>query len=290
MKGILLLGGSGSRLRPLTFSQNKQLLPIYDKPLFFYPLSTLMLAGMREFIFVSSLEGNSNFRNILGDGSDLGITIEYRVQNSPNGLPDAIMSAADLLTEDKFAVILGDNIFHGVGLGQSLKSSTKSIYGAKIFAYNVANPSQFGVLHLNRDGSIRDLIEKPSTFVSPLAITGLYFLDLEAIDFCKSLSPSNRGELEMVDLLKCYLAKGELSFEVLPRGVAWLDTGTPEALLDAANFVHLVEKRQGQKIGCLEEIAWRSGWISTDQLIKRSLLYKNSYGAYLRELHELERD
>jgi len=285
-----LLGGSGTRLRPLTFSHNKQLLPIYDKPLFFYPLSTLMLAGMREFIFVSSLEGNSNFRNILGDGSDLGITIEYRVQNSPNGLPDAIMSAADLLTEDKFAVILGDNIFHGVGLGQSLKSSTQSIYGAKIFAYNVANPSQFGVLHLNRDGSIRDLIEKPSTFVSPLAITGLYFLDLEAIDFCKSLSRSNRGELEMVDLLKCYLAKGELSFEVLPRGVAWLDTGTPESLLDAANFVHLVEKRQGQKIGCLEEIAWRSGWISTDQLIKRSLLYKNSYGAYLRELHELERD
>ena len=285
-----MLGGSGTRLRPLTFSHNKQLLPIYDKPLFFYPLSTLMLAGMREFIFVSSLEGNSNFRNILGDGSDLGITIEYRVQNSPNGLPDAIMSAADLLTEDKFAVILGDNIFHGVGLGQSLKSSTQSIYGAKIFAYNVANPSQFGVLHLNRDGSIRDLIEKPSTFVSPLAITGLYFLDLEAIDFCKSLSRSNRGELEMVDLLKCYLAKGELSFEVLPRGVAWLDTGTPESLLDAANFVHLVEKRQGQKIGCLEEIAWRSGWISTDQLIKRSLLYKNSYGAYLRELHELERD
>lgn len=284
MKGLLLLGGSGSRLRPLTFSQSKQLMPVYDKPLFFYPLGTLMLAGIREFIFVTSDESVSSFSKILGDGSGLGISIKYRVQDSPRGLPDAIMAGSDLIANDKFAVILGDNIFHGVGLGKSLKETTLSVSGAKIFAYNVSNPSEFGVLRLNPDGTIADLVEKPDEFVSQLAITGLYFLDENAIKYCESLSPSRRGELEMVDLLKCYLASSTLSYEILPRGVAWLDTGTVDALLDAANYVSLVEKRQGQKVGCLEEIAWRNQWITDSQLMHKSKTFSNSYGLYLANL------
>jgi len=290
MRGVILLGGSGSRLYPLTYSQSKHLLPVYDKPLFFYPLGTLMLAGIREFTFVSSSETSMNIKRILGDGKDVGISIEYRTQESPKGLPDAIMAATDTIENCKFVVILGDNIFYGVGLGSRLKENLDTTLGAKIFAYTVADPSDFGVLKLTSDGLIEDLVEKPRQFVSQLAITGLYVLDQNAIQFCKSLSPSERGELEMVDLLKCYLSKSQLSFEILPRGVAWLDTGTPNSLLEAANYVNIVEKRQGLKICCIEEIAWRNGWISNAQLLQKSITYKNSYGEYLARLLEGAKD
>jgi glucose-1-phosphate thymidylyltransferase len=264
MKGLILAGGTGSRLWPNTKATNKHLLPVYDKPLIYYPLATLMLAGIRDIAIISSPNHMPGFRSLFTESQKLGLNLVFIEQKTPAGLPQGISLAQKFLGEDSFAMILGDNIFHGVGMGKSLINLEHSS-GAKIFCYNVANPENFGVAQISENKIIR-LDEKPKNPITNLAITGLYVFDNDAASLAAPLKPSARGELEITDLLRCYLEKDSLEFEILPRGTAWLDTGTSKSLLDAGNYVRIIEERQASKVACLEEISWRNSWISNAEL------------------------
>ena len=285
MKGIILAGGSGSRLHPVTLTVNKQLLPIYDKPMIFYPLSTLMLGGIRDILIITTAEAEAAFKSLLGDGSDLGITLTYAVQDRPNGLAEAFIIGRDFISDDQFTLILGDNIFYGHGLPEQLSRAAGRTSGCSIFAYQVADPRRYGVLVLDREGKISGVVEKPETPPSNWAVTGLYYFDSKVADIASSIKPSARGELEIVDVLRDYLNRSALEVEWLGRGYAWLDTGTHETMLQAAHYIETIEIRQGLKIACLEEIAWRSGYIDVDKLKHLADGYpESSYGRYLKTL------
>ena len=285
MKGIILAGGSGSRLHPVTLTVNKQLLPIYDKPMIFYPLSTLMLGGIRDILIITTAEAEAAFKSLLGDGSDLGITLTYAVQDRPNGLAEAFIIGRDFISDDQFTLILGDNIFYGHGLPEQLSRAAGRTSGCSIFAYQVADPQRYGVLVLDRDGKISGIVEKPETPPSNWAVTGLYYFDSKVADIAATIKPSARGELEIVDVLRDYLNRRALKVEWLGRGYAWLDTGTHETMLQAAHYIETIETRQGLKIACLEEIAWRSGYIDVDKFKHLADGYpESSYGQYLKTL------
>ena len=284
-KGIILAGGSGTRLYPLTIAVSKQLMPVYDKPMVYYPLSTLMLAGIREVLVISTPQDLPLFRRLLGDGSNLGMHLEYAEQPKPEGLAQAFLIGADFLGKAPSALILGDNLFYGHDLALAFSAANKRKEGATIFGYHVANPSAYGVVEFAKDGRVVSLEEKPLKPKSNYAIPGVYFYDNKVVGLARGLRPSKRGELEITDLNRLYLESSALHVEVLGRGTAWLDTGTHESLLDAAEFVHVIENRQGLKIACLEEIAWRQGWIDDVQLSANiDRLGKSSYGLYLRGL------
>ena len=284
MKGIVLAGGTGSRLWPITKGISKQLLPIYDKPLVHYPLGTLMLAGIREILLITTPEDQTAFQRLLGNGKELGIEIQYAVQPKPEGLAQAFIIGSNFISESKVALILGDNIFHGAGLGSQLQTMT-DVIGAHIFAYKVSDPERYGVVEFNSDGKVISLEEKPSQPKSQYAVPGLYFYDNSVVDVANEITPSHRGELEITSVNQSYLAKSQLNTTVLERGTAWLDTGTIESFHAASSYVKIVEERQGNKISCLEEIAWRNGWISGEQVQQLSTNYGASpYARYLREL------
>jgi glucose-1-phosphate thymidylyltransferase len=284
MRGIILAGGSGTRLHPITKGTSKQLLPIYDKPLIYYPLSLLMLAGIQDILIISTPTDTPSFQRIFGDGSQLGLNISYKVQPSPDGLAQAFLLGEEFIGNQKVCLVLGDNIFYGVGLGEALKNNT-DVDGANIFAYHVSNPSEYGVVDFDQNGKAISLEEKPEQPKSNYAIPGLYFYDNSVVEIAKSIKPSARGELEITTVNETYLSQGKLNVTVLDRGTAWLDTGTPDSMMAASEFVQVVETRQGLKIGCIEEIAWREGFISTSQLaVLAGELAKSSYGQYLSKL------
>ena len=284
MKGIVLAGGTGSRLWPITKSVSKQLLPVYDKPMIYYPISTLMLAGIREILIISTQDDQQAFKNRLGDGSNFGVTFTYAVQPKPEGLAQALIIGEEFLAGDSCLMILGDNIFHGAGLGHELSRSLPSS-GAHIFTYEVSNPRDYGVLELDENQKPVSITEKPPKFVSNLAVTGLYFFDHQASNAAKAIMPSPRGELEITSLIEHYLTKEELTFTALSRGTAWLDTGNPNSLNDAAAYIRIIEDRTGLKIACLEEIAIQSGWISSSELKAKLNSYgKNDYTKYLAKI------
>ena len=287
MRGIVLAGGSGTRLSPLTTAFSKQLLPVYDKPMVVYPIATLMAAGIREIAIISTAADKPLFEKLLGNGSRYGIAFEYFVQDYPRGIPEAFLITEEFIAGHPVGLILGDNIFHGSGLGRDL-AKYSGVKGAQIFGYRVASPSEYGVIEIDSRGEIISIEEKPKTPKSNYAVPGLYFFDKRISEISKTLKPSARGELEIVDVLNAYRAKLELSVSVLPRGTAWLDTGTPETLLDASNFVRVIQSRQGIQIASLEEIAWRQGWISKEEMIKSSLSGTNSYRNYLLSLADEE--
>ena len=285
MKGIIMAGGSGSRLHPVTLTVNKQLLPIYDKPMIYYPLSTLMLGGIRDILIITTEEAETAFKSLLGDGSDLGITLTYAVQDRPNGLAEAFIIGRDFISDDQFTLILGDNIFYGHGLSEQLLQAAGRTSGCSIFAYQVADPRRYGVLVLDENGKISGVVEKPETPPSNWAVTGLYYFDSKVADIAATIKPSARGELEIVDVLRDYLNRRALEVEWLGRGYAWLDTGTHETMLQAAHYIETIETRQGLKIACLEEVAWRSGYIDVDKLKHLADGYpESSYGRYLKTL------
>ena len=282
MKGIILAGGSGSRLSPSTTSINKHLLAVYDKPMIYYPLSVLMLAGIDEILIISTPEDTPRFEELLGDGSDLGITLEYLVQEKPEGLAQAFIIGEEFIGDDSVCLILGDNIYYGGGLSKLLQKSARKTKGATVFGYHVTDPERFGVVEFDDNQQAISIEEKPTNPKSSYAVTGLYFYDNRVVDIAKTIEPSERGELEITDINQAYLKAGDLEVELLGRGFAWLDTGTHESLLDAGQFIETVEKRQNMKIACLEEIAWRMGYISTDKLIELAQpLKKNAYGQYM---------
>ena len=284
MKGILLAGGVGSRLWPITRGLSKQLLPVYDKPMVYYPLGTLMLAGIREIAVITTPEDQESFKRLLKDGKQWGIEITYLIQEKPNGIAESFVIAEDFLGESRAALILGDNIFNGSGIGRNLKSFT-NVEGAQIFAYQVANPEDFGVVELDDSGNAISIVEKPKNSKSSLAVPGLYFYGSDVVEKAKTIERSARGELEITALNAQYLKENRIKVEVLPRGTAWLDGGTIESLHDAAVYVRVLEQRQGSKLGCVEEIAWRNEWISNDEL--RDLakpLMASGYGKYLTSL------
>lgn len=290
MKGIILAGGSGTRLYPLTKVTSKQLLPVYDKPMIYYPLSTLMLAGIRDILIISTPEDLPNFERLLGDGSCMGVRLSYQVQPSPDGLAQAFILGESFIGNDACAMVLGDNIFYGNGLSPLLKDAVKNAEQnkrASIFGYFVEDPERFGVVDFNEKGQVISVEEKPSHPKSNYAVTGLYFYDNRVVEEAKKQKPSARGELEITDLNRVFLEKGDLDVKLLGRGFAWLDTGTMESLLDAANFVQMIEKRQGIKIAAVEEIAFVNGWISREKLMESAQKYgKSSYGAHLKKVAE----
>ena len=286
MRGIILAGGSGTRLYPITKGVSKQLLPVYDKPMIYYPLSTLLMAGIRDILVITTAHDAPAFHRLLDDGSPFGVNITYAVQDRPDGLAQAFLIGAEHIGTEPVALILGDNIFYGPGVGTSL-SRFRNIQGGAIFAYRVANPSAYGVVEFAADGTALSLDEKPATPKSHYAVPGLYFYDNDVIEIARGLRPSARGELEITDVNQTYLNQGRLAVEVLPRGTAWLDTGTFDSLLDASDFVRTIEARQGLKVSCPEEAAWRVGLIDDDQLAERAhALLKSGYGGYLLELLE----
>ena len=290
LKGIVLAGGSGSRLQPITLPVCKQLLPIYDKPLVYYGLSVLMLAGIRQVLIISTPADTPRFRALLGDGASLGMELSYAVQAEPKGIAQAFLVAEDFLAGDPAALILGDNIFFGGGLSELLRNAASRSTGATVFAYRVSDPGRYGVVQIGANGRATDLEEKPRDPKSDFAVTGLYFYDDRVVEVAKSIRPSDRGELEITDVNKVYLEQGALNVEVLGRGFAWLDAGTERSLLDAANFVATIEQRQGLRIGCIEEVAFRMGWIDADQLLRLAGAYPASgYGDYMRKIAKREK-
>lgn len=286
MKGIILAGGSGTRLYPLTEVTSKQLLPVYDKPMIFYPLSTLMLAGIRDILIISTPRDLPNFEKLLGDGSEYGIRLSYKIQEKPNGLAEAFIIGEEFIGKDSVAMILGDNIFYGNGLSLNLKKAVDfTEHGAAVFGYYVDDPERFGIVEFNEKGEAVSIEEKPEHPKSNYCVTGLYFYDNSVVKYAKSLKPSKRGELEITDLNRIYLEEGRLNVITLGRGYAWLDTGTVDALSDATEFVKVIEKRQGVMISAIEEIAYKNGWISREKLLESADKYgKSSYGAHLMKV------
>lgn len=285
MKGIILAGGSGTRLSPMTSVISKQLLPIYDKPMIYYPLSVLMLAGIREVLIISTPRDLPLIQALLGDGKNIGMSLSYKVQPSPDGIAQAFILGEQFIGNSPVCLILGDNIFYGSGLRSQMERASTLTKGGLVFGYKVHDPERYGVAEIDAQNNVLSLEEKPAKPKSSLAVTGLYFYDSQVVDIAKNLKPSPRGELEITDLSKVYLQKGELKLEIFTRGMAWLDTGTPESLLDAANFMQVIERRQGFKIACIEEIAFRKGFISKDEFAKLAKDYgKGDYARYLQKI------
>jgi glucose-1-phosphate thymidylyltransferase len=285
MKGIILAGGSGTRLHPVTKAISKQLLPIYDKPMVYYPLSTLMLAGIKDILIISTLQDIPRFKELLGDGLQLGVSLSYEVQPSPDGLAQAFLIGENFIAGDSCALILGDNFFFGHGFSDILSNTFKENNGATIFSYQVSNPEHYGVVEFDSEGVALSIVEKPKKPMSNFAVTGLYFFDKNVVKVAKTIKPSNRGELEITSIIQHYLDNNKLHVHLMGKGMAWLDTGTHESLLEASQFVHTLEKRQGVKISCPEEIAWRNGWINDEQLrILANSLKNSGYGKYLAQL------
>jgi len=284
-KGIILAGGNGTRLSPLTKSVSKQLLPVYDKPMIYYPLSTLMLGGIREILIISKPEDGLSFKNLLGTGEDFGIEISYAIQKNPNGLAEAFLIGEKFINNSPVTLILGDNLFHGASLTEQINLQSLNKKGSTIFAYQVKDPERYGVVEFDKNNNVLGIEEKPNSPKSNFAITGIYFYDSTVVEKAKSLSPSKRGELEITDINMLYLNEKKLKVEVLNRGIAWLDTGKYDSLYEASGYVYTLQKRQGLKISCPEEIAWRKGWISKEKLSKIAENYKNNeYGRYLQNL------
>ena len=285
MKGIILAGGSGTRLYPITKGISKQLIPVYDKPMIYYPLSTLMLAGITDILVISTPEYTLLFEQLLGDGSDIGVSLTYKVQEKPNGLAEAFILGADFIGNDSVCLILGDNIYYGSGLSKLVQEAAEKIDGATVFGYHVNDPERFGVVEFDDDMKALSIEEKPENPKSNYAVTGLYFYDNTVVEKAKNLKPSNRGELEITDINKLYLDEGKLDVKLMGRGYAWLDTGTHDSMMEAASFIATIQKRQNLKVACLEEIAYRMGYISKEKLVELAQpMKKNDYGQYLLRL------